>query len=107
MESLTGPLDTSEFLGQMPCMSVGMQDAAKQYAATVVSPLAFIIILCSFYIIGVTVKPGIFNRDGLLNSIGEVLVEFYISVTIAIFSPFKCYVHPNGALTMKNSPSVI
>ena len=45
--------------------------------------------------------------DGVFNVVGEVLVEFYISVTLAIFGPFDCYDHPNGLRSVQKYPGVI
>ena len=47
------------------------------------------------------------HKYGLFNVVGEVLVEFYISITLAIFAPFDCYPHPNGDTSVLKYPGVI
>jgi len=47
------------------------------------------------------------HKYGLFNVIGEVLIEFYISITLAIFAPFKCYNHPNGETSVEKYPGVV
>jgi hypothetical protein len=43
----------------------------------------------------------------LLNVFGEILIEFYVSVTLAVFSPFNCYEHPNGKESVEFAPEIM
>jgi len=108
----TAPIGTDLFT-TTPCLAVSLGDPLSQYAVQVCGPAAFIMWLMLSFQIGQCVKKNFFNRDGLCNSIGEVLIEFYISVTLAIFSPFKCYNHTTdnprtaGVKSLAAYPSVI
>ena len=42
---------------------------------------------------------NVFSLDDITNTLGEVLGVFYVSVTLAIFTPFKHYSHPKGDLS--------
>ena len=39
--------------------------------------------------------------------IGEVLIEFYVSITPAIFAPVSCYRHLNGDTSVQKYPQII
>merc|ERR1719353_1782798 len=63
--------------------------------------------LFTAYLISLYGCNGKLMFDGVFNVVGEVLVEFYISVTLAIFGPFDCYDHPNGARSVQKYPNVL
>merc|ERR1719353_2403855 len=63
--------------------------------------------LFTAYFISLFACNGKLMFDGVFNVVGEVLVEFYISVTLAIFGPFDCYDHPNGLRSVQKYPDVI
>ena len=45
--------------------------------------------------------------DGLLNSIGTVLFEFYISVALVVFAPFNCYAPLGSKSSMESFPAIL
>merc|ERR1719331_1186915 len=69
--------------------------------------MIFIGCLVAAYFISNSCCKGRLMFDGIFNVVGEVLVEFYISVTLAIFGPFDCYDHPNGARSVQKYPNVL
>ena len=37
------------------------------------------------------VRPNLIKVVGLLNAVGKVWIEFYVSITIAVLAPMNCY----------------
>merc|ERR1719247_1474174 len=83
-----------------------MKEPVTRYAITI-SPMIMIAALFVAYFISLFACNGKLMFDGVFNVVGEVLVEFYISVTLAIFGPFDCYDHPNGARSVQKYPDII
>jgi hypothetical protein len=107
MEFISQPFDVAFITESIPCVQSGLATPVRQYATHMFAPVIFITILILAYFCGQCIRAGFFSGNGLLNTIGEVLVEFYISVTMAVFAPFNCYEHPNGKLSVKSFPSVL
>jgi len=104
---LTAPIDMDQFFSGMPCLSFGFVDPTVSFATQVLMPAGFAVALLLVFFLGNTIRKGLFNFDGLLNAIGEVLIEFYVSITIAVMTPFKCYEHPNKKASMVTMPEVL
>jgi hypothetical protein len=49
-----------------------------------------------FIIVAKGIRPGLAKGYGVLICSGEVLVEFYVSTTIAVLAPLNCHDHPKG-----------
>jgi len=105
MDEFVTRLDPDAIFSNAPCVVSQLKAPITQYAIVISSPCIFIVFLSILYLAG---KPkGLFPIHGLLNVIGEVLVEFYISITLALFSPFDCYGHPNGETSVRKYPHVM
>jgi len=107
MDDVVAHLDPDAIFSSSPCLSNELADPIAQYAIVIASPVVFIVVLTLVYLFGKVVLKGIFPKAGLINVIGEVLVEFYISITLAIFSPFDCFSHPSGDKSVQDYPSVL
>jgi hypothetical protein len=57
-----------------------------------------------FIIVAKGIHPGLVKGYGMLNCSGEVLVEFYVSTTIAVLAPFNCHDHPKGKQSVQGIP---
>ena len=107
MTTLSAPTELDALFVNLPCVTPTFADPVSGFAFQMVMPLAFAIILTISYVVCNAIRPGFFCRDGLLNAIGEILLEFYIAITIAVFRPFDCYDHPNGMKSMLSVPGVV
>merc|ERR1719247_3372114 len=71
-------------------------------------PVAFLIVITLVFTIINVIRPRFFKRDGLMNFFGETLIEFYVSLTLGVLSPFRCYKHPApGEKSMYDSPEIL
>merc|ERR1719498_1734388 len=104
---LIAHLDPDRVFSSAPCIFSAMSDPVVRYSLTIVSPVALMALLSLIYLIGKYFFREILPLTGLLNIVGEILVEFYISITLAIFSPYNCYGHPNGDASVRNYPEII
>jgi hypothetical protein len=107
MDKVFAQIDPDKVLGHAPCLSEFMKEPVTQYGITIISPMIMIGCLFAAYFISLFGCNGKLMFDGVFNVVGEVLVEFYISVTLAIFGPFDCYDHPNGARSVQKYPMII
>jgi hypothetical protein len=107
ISALASPVELDALFDVTPCVSGAFSNPVMTFLAQMVMPAVFVCVLVIVFKIGVTIKKGLFCFDGLLNSIGEVLLEFYISITIAVFGPFDCYAHPNGKSSMVSRPDIL
>jgi len=104
---LISHLDPDAIFSNAPCLASGFATATASYAFVIISPVCFMACLGLAFLVGKFCFRGFFMFDGLFNVIGEVLIEFYISITLAIFAPFNCYNHPNGATSVQKYPEVL
>merc|ERR1719201_1979127 len=100
-------IDPDQVLGAAPCVNEFMKKPVTQYFLQVASPVVLMMVLLVAWLISKLCCGGILPMDGICNVVGEVLVEFYISVTLAIFAPFDCYVHPNGETSLQKYAQII
>lgn len=107
VNSMISHFDPDRVFSSAPCLLSAFSDPVVRYSLTIVAPVALMTLLSVIYLIGKALFRGILPLSGLLNIMGEILVEFYISITLAIFSPFNCYGHPNGDASVRNYPQVI
>jgi len=107
MNYLISQLDPDSLFSSAPCIMSAWADPLARYSMMIVAPLSFMLALSVAYLVGKIFFKGIFPLAGLINMIGEVLVEFYIAITLAVFSPFNCYGHPNGEQSVRSYPQVI
>jgi len=107
MGDVMSHLDPDAIFSSSPCLFDGLADPIPQYAIVISAPVAFIVMLSLVYLFGLFALKGIFPVAGLFNVIGEVLVEFYISITLAIFSPFDCFSHPSGDQSVNDYPQIL
>jgi hypothetical protein len=107
LTSLAEPIDLNQFFISMPCIASGFTDAVMMFAVQVTFPAVFVLLLVVTFFILTTLRPGLIKADGLLNAVGEVLIEFYVSITIAVLAPMNCYEHPNGTQSMKGRPDIL
>ena len=80
-----------DIFAKAPCIAQDLQSPLTLYALQVCGPAAFMVWLLLVFGVAQIIRRNFFSLDGLLNTLGEVLVEFYVSVTLAVFTPFKCY----------------
>jgi len=99
-------LDPDAIFRNAPCLAPSFGSPVANYGFVILSPAIFIIALSLVCLLGKCLM-GLFSVNGLINVIGEVLIEFYISVTLAIFAPFNCFKHPNGETSVQKYPQVI
>jgi len=76
------------------------------YILKMVLPAAGILFMFTVWFVLSLLKRAV-RFDGLLNVVGHVLTVFYIMQTVAAFSPYSCYNHPNGASSMTTAPQVL
>jgi len=110
MNTLIVHLDPDAVFSNTPCLAPGLAGPVVKYGAVIAAPVMFMFALGVVYtiskVVGQTCKRA-FSLHSLLNIWGEVLVEFYVSITLAIFAPFQCFKHPNGELSVLSHPEVI
>jgi len=107
MDTTFAFIDPDQVLGNAPCLSEFMKKPVTQYFLGVASPVVFMAVLLVIWLMSKLCCGGILPMDGLCNVVGEILVEFYISVTLAIFAPFECYSHPNGESSLQKYAQVL
>jgi hypothetical protein len=81
MDKVFAQIDPDKVLGHAPCLSEFMKEPVTQYGITIISPMIMIGCLFAAYFISLFGCNGKLMFDGVFNVVGEVLVEFYISVT--------------------------
>merc|ERR1719271_2014426 len=70
--------------------------------------MVFLLVVAICFCIVNAIRPRFLMFDGLLNVFGETLIEFYVSLTLGVLSPFRCYKHPNeGDKSMISSPDIL
>jgi hypothetical protein len=106
-DQLVAHVDPDEIFSNTPCLANSLGDPVTKYSIVIVSPIILIFFLFVAYFIGLLCFKGVFKFDGILCMIGEVLIEFYVSITLAIFAPFNCYGHPNGDASVQKYPQTI
>jgi len=107
MDAFVSHLDPDKVFSNAHCLNNAIKEPVTQYGLVISAPVMFMAVLFLAYLVGKYLFNGTFLLDGFFNIIGEVLVEFYISITLAIFSPFDCYGHPNGLSSVQKYPKVI
>jgi len=109
MDRLITHLDPDAVFSNAACLQSKFTGPVLNYSVVIICPVAFMIVLAAVYTIAKVAKPRtiIFSLESLLNIWGEVLVEFYIAITLAIFAPFQCFKHPNGKSSVLSYSQVI
>jgi len=110
MSTLIVHLDPDAVFSNTPCLAPGLAGPVLKYGAVIAAPVMFMAALGVVFAISKVVGQSckkLFSLHSLLNIWGEVLVEFYISITLAIFAPFQCFNHPNGKTSVLSHPEVI
>jgi hypothetical protein len=108
MASITEPVSMQFVFAAIPCLQSGFEDPVAVFAAKLFVPVVFLMLVTVCYFIINTIRPRFLMRDGLLNVFGETLIEFYVSLTLGVLSPFRCYNHPNGDdKSMIDSPDIL
>lgn len=87
------------------CMQVG--GPVSIYILKMVLPLVGIAVMFTTWFTLRVLNIGNLSFDGVLNGVGSVLTIFYITQTGAAFSPYSCFPHPNGKLSMTWAPQVL
>merc|ERR1719478_649722 len=89
-------------------MSSGLTDPVTIFAGKLFTPVVFLTIITIVYFVINMIRPNFLLRDGLMNVFGETLIEFYVSITLGVLSPFRCYKHPAlGEKSMYDSPEIL
>jgi hypothetical protein len=93
----------------IPCISSGFDDPVMVFAGKLFTPLVFLVIITTIFFIINCIRPRFLMFDGLLNVFGETLIEFYVSLTLGVLSPFQCYSHPAATdmKSMQASPDIL
>jgi hypothetical protein len=104
---VTEPFEFAYVFSAVPCMSSGFKDPVSIFAIQIFLPVLFCIVITLVYLSVNCIKANFFPRDGLLNVFGEVLIEFYVAITIAMLTPFNCYDHPVDKTSMKAAPELL
>ena len=96
MVSLSQLVDLDQLFNASPCAASTLSDAVPSFLVQMIMPALVVIVLGTGFAFCHVIRKGFFSSFGLINAIGEVLLEFYITITLAIFAPFQRFGHPNG-----------
>jgi hypothetical protein len=108
MNIVTEPFELWKVFRGSPCLDSGFNDAIQKFAMYIVMPVIYAVLILIVALIGNLVRGGsYFSRDAILNVFGEILVEFYVAISLAVLSPFNCYDHPNDKSSMYSMPQIL
>ena len=85
---------------------VSLMDSAGNYAIQVLAPGIGVLVIVITYI-SVRQCGWKVTLNGLINSVGQLAVLLYISLTMVALTPFHCYSHPNGKKSLLGYPEVL
>mmetsp|Transcript_63773 Transcript_63773/g.137212 ORF Transcript_63773/g.137212 Transcript_63773/m.137212 type:complete len:1495 (+) Transcript_63773:66-4550(+) len=89
---------------------LGQVSATSRYAIRVLAIFAMLAMLCPIHVVRVFVShEGHFSQHWptLISVAGVVFMVFYLSIANAVFTPFRCYSHPNGQSTLRDFQTVL
>jgi hypothetical protein len=105
---VTEPISLNFIFAAIPCIASGFTDPVAVFAGKLLVPVVFLVVITIIFFIINCIKPRFLMRDGLMNVFGETLIEFYVSLTLGVLSPFRCYKHPaEGERSMYDSPEIL
>jgi len=104
MSLLNFDIDTNDVIN-IGCAQFG--GPLNIYVLKMVLPLVGIAGMFATWFALRALNIGNLSFDGVLNGVGSVLTIFYITQTVAAFSPHSCYTHPNGKRSMTWAPEVL
>jgi len=89
---------------ELDCILPGV---IERTLVTLALPLLWIANLCVLALVSEAILGHPVSRDCVLNTIGRILMIFFVGITSSTLSHFHCHEHPGGQLTLARHYAVV